>query len=120
MATVPRIAVFVALLATSCAGPESPGSKSEWSVLQGVEYSHRSEPLSAPLTIEVSGHRVLGLPRNDKPGSIWILLDPKHVPLYKQLPEGSYSLSKPQLAALQVREPAVLAQLQKHVRDSEP
>jgi hypothetical protein len=118
MATLSRpITLLVVLLATSCDGPEAPGSKSEWSVLQGVEYDHRNTPVSSPVVLAVSGYRVAGLPRSDGPGSVWVLLDPHQAPYYKQLPGGSYRLSSSQLATLSVSQPVVLAGLRKHVRE---
>ena len=118
MRPLQRIALIaLALAATACSGPESPGNKSEWSVLQGVEYEHRGKPVQAPLVLNVSRHRVVGLPRTDAPGLIWVLLTPEHDPLYKQLPEGQFTLTSAQLAELSVSEPTVLAKLQAHVRE---
>ena len=110
-------ALFLLLAMMACAGPESSGSKSEWSVLQGVEYDYRGKPVTAPVVLDLSGHRVAGLPRTDAPGFTWVLLTPKHAPLYKQMPEGQFTLTAAQLAGLQVNEPAVLAELQAHVRE---
>ena len=110
-------AAALALAVAACSGPESLGNKSEWSILQGVEHEHRTSSVRAPVVISVSGRRVAGLPRTDGPGLVWVLLNPKHDPLYKQLPDGQFSLSAAQLASLQVSEPAVLAELRAHVRE---
>ena len=110
-------ALIITLFVASCGGPDSLGSKSEWSVLQGLEYDHRSSVASEPLIRSVSGYRAAGLPRADGPGLVWVLLNPSHAPLYKQLPEGSYRLSEAQLRALRVSQPEVLAELRAHVRE---
>ena len=118
MAGLSRSIALTTVLLAACSGPESAGNKSEWSVLQGVEYGHRGSPPSSPLVITVSGYRVAGLPKSNGPGAVWVLLNPKHEPLYKQLPQDSFHLTTSQLAALKVTEPVVLAQLRGHA--SEP
>jgi hypothetical protein len=45
------------------------------------------------------------------------MLNPKSTPLYKQLPQASFSLSSAQLAGLGSIEPSVLARLKSHVRE---
>ena len=118
MTHLPRMSVAPLLLASgACTGPESPGNKSKWSVLQGVEYEHRSKSARAPLVVTVSGHLIAGLPRADCAGLVWVLLSPRHSPLYKQMPEGDFTLTSKQLAELQVSNVTVLAQLRAHVRE---
>ena len=119
MPCFPQLVVLTALilLITSCSGTESLGSKSEWSVLQGVEFDHRTDRLSTPVVLNASGYRVAGFPRSDATGTTWVMLNPKSTPLYKQLPQASFSLSSVQLAGLGSIEPSVLAQLRTHVRE---
>ena len=110
------VQLIVLLSIAACSGSESFGEKSDWSALQGVEFDHRAHQLSAPIVVSVSDYRVVGLPRIDQPGNVWVLLNPSAAPLYKQLPAGAYSLSADQLEELDAADPAVLAQLQAHVR----
>jgi hypothetical protein len=117
MASFSRSIALIAILLASCSGPESAGNKSEWSVLQGIEYDHRNGQLSSPMVPVISGYRVVGLPKSNGPGVVWVILNPKNKPLYKQLPQDSYHLSASQLAALNVTEPTVLAELRAHVRE---
>ena len=112
-----RSIALVAFLLVSCSGPESMGNKSEWAVLQGVEYDHRSILLSAPMVLTIDDYRLAGLPKANGSGAVWVLLNPKHEPLYKQLPQDPYRLSAAQLAALNVSDPSVLAELRTHVRE---
>ena len=64
---------------------ETFGEKAEWSILQSIEYSHRGTKLDGPTFIRVDDYEVLGL--SDLKGEpIWILLNPKSPPYYKQLP----------------------------------
>jgi len=109
-------ALVAVVLLAACSGPESPTSKSEWAALQGVEYEHREMPLKAPIVLEAFGHRVAGLPSTDGRSNIWVLLNPEGEPLYKQMPDGDYSLSSAELATLAPTEPVVLARLQSHVQ----
>jgi hypothetical protein len=71
---------------------ESPGTKHEWSILQGVEDQNRASVPNAPEFKTIEGYELLSLP--DKTGSqrIWIMLWPRSVPYYKQMPNEDYSI----------------------------
>jgi hypothetical protein len=78
----------------SCSNPdlvETPGEKSEWSVLQEIEFRERNSVLSEPVIRTVGEHEVLGV-RSDSGQNVWILLKPKSPPFYKQIPEDTYEL----------------------------
>jgi hypothetical protein len=91
------LSVAVGWVVHSCADPdlvETPGEKSEWSVLQAIELRERDSALSEPVIRTVGEHEVhevLGV-RSDTGQNIWILLKPKAPPFYKQMPEGTYEL----------------------------
>lgn len=86
------LAVLVATLG-ACSGPESPGSKSEYSVLQAVEYQNRDKPISVPELTTIQGYELLALPASGIPsppihqGRTWIMLKAQHEPLWKQIPQ---------------------------------
>ena len=88
-------------LACSCSvdtgGRESPGDKTEWSVLQGVEYKGRGAPAAAPEITKVQGYDVLRVPSASGKGNFWILLSPEAPPFYKQMPRGDFHLTRSQL-----------------------
>ena len=95
-ACVAGLLVAVVGVACSPADPnprETPGEKTEWSVLQSVEFDNRGVPIQGPVIKKVQGFEVLGL-RGVKGSNVWILLKPQAPPFYKQLPSESYLVPK--------------------------
>lgn len=98
----PSVSLYLALMLLSgCIRPgdgyESGADKREWSVLQGLEFSHRREKID---TIEFSHHAeywIVCVPRHDDHARIWIMMDPASPPFYKQMPEGNFWLTKEQI-----------------------
>jgi hypothetical protein len=89
-------AAAVVLVACSRFDPdarETPGEKTEWSVLQSIEYKNRGTPVGEPVFQTVSEYEVLGV-RGLRGENIWLLLKPKAPPFYKQMPQGNYALPK--------------------------
>jgi hypothetical protein len=93
------IALVLAVLAglyihSTCAtdGRESFGDKHEWSILQSLEAMNRDKPISDLEFSERAGYHILYAPAANQK-RVWIMLDPKSPPFYKQLPHGKYSLS---------------------------
>ena len=72
---------------------ETPGEKTEWSVLQSVEYKNRGTPVGEPVFQVVNEYEVLGV-RGLRGENIWLLLRPTAPPFYKQMPQGNYALPK--------------------------
>jgi hypothetical protein len=72
------------------------GDKSEWSILQSLEAAHRDSPISALEFSEREGYHILCVPGIANSKRVWIMLDPRNPPFYKQLPHDSYSLSREQ------------------------
>jgi hypothetical protein len=107
---------------TACYGSESPGSKSEYALLQGVESEARETPISGPEIKTVDGYELLALPATEMrsppntTGRIWIMLNPKHAPYWKQMPSaGVYSVPQSLLDDL-VREKRVSTAVQNVLR----
>ena len=75
-------------------GYESSGSKSEYSVLQGVAVNGQGSVVSKPIFRSKGEHVLLVVPNNSNTGNIWIMLRPEHPPFYKQMPQGSYEISR--------------------------
>jgi len=73
-------------------GRESFGDKHEWSILQSLEALNREKPISDLEFSERAGYHILCAPAANQK-RVWIMLDPKSPPFYKQLPRDSYSLS---------------------------
>ena len=72
---------------------ETSGEKTEWSVLQAAEFSGRQTVETQPALRTVQGYELLVTPGKDGK-NIWIFLNPKSPPYYKQLPAGSFVLSR--------------------------
>ena len=86
----------VSTLLSACSNPdarETPGEKTEWSVLQGVELGNRNIPTIAPVFKVVGAYEVLGV-RGLRGENVWIMLKPTAPPFYKQIPSGNYDISK--------------------------
>jgi hypothetical protein len=76
---------------------EELASKPEWSAIQIIELQHRDKPSGGIEFVKVGEYSIVGLPVPDARKEIWIMLNPKHPPYYKQLPDGGYTLSKEDL-----------------------
>lgn len=85
MVNVARFLWFVAcLLFVACGDdPESPGAKSENSVIQAMDARHTTPIQHLTFTTDMGYHFVL-IP--SRAGRICVMLDPKHTPHYKQDP----------------------------------
>jgi hypothetical protein len=94
-------------------------SKGEWGALQSIEYDNRSKSLVKPVIVAQNGVNFLGIPNSNTSGpQIWILLRSDSPPFYKQMPEGSYSLSKEDYQKVQssgLASSTVLAVLSSHI-----
>jgi hypothetical protein len=69
-------------------------SKPEWSVVQMVEWKHRGETNNAIEFVTVDKYSLVGITAHDPKEKIWIMLNAKNPPYYKQIPAGNYTLSK--------------------------
>ena len=90
------VAVFYIRVSCAVDGRESPGDKHEWSILQSLEATHRDSPISDLEFSERAGYHILCVPGAGNSKRVWIMLDPRNPPFYKQLPHDSYSLSQEQ------------------------
>jgi hypothetical protein len=92
--TALALSVAVSFVVKSCSSPElveTFGEKSEWSILQAIEFQARDNPLSEPVVRLVAEREVLGV-KGAAGENIWILLRTESPPFYKQMPEGQYDL----------------------------
>jgi hypothetical protein len=92
---LPLLSAMWLIWLCGCSDPEAretPGEKTEWSVLQSIEFERRSIPLDEPVLSVVNGYEVLGV-RSNKGENVWVLLKPAAPPFYKQLPQGNYEVS---------------------------
>jgi len=88
------VAVFYIRISCAVDGRESPGDKREWSILQSLEATHRDSPISNLEFSQYQEYHIACIPGLGDAKRIWIMLNPRNPPFYKQLPGGSYSLSR--------------------------
>lgn len=97
-------------------------SKPEWSALQAIEQEYRDKPFTKPEILEIQDQRVLGV-QGKNSQRIWILLNPKASPFYKQIPQGPFELSHDLFTQIKTSGHAsetVLECLASHVPISDP
>ena len=79
-------------------GQESATSKSEWGILQVLEEDNRGNKIAGIEMTDSGDHLILSLMAHDQVTRIWIMLDPKSPPFYKQLPANvNYDVSEAEL-----------------------
>lgn len=78
-------------------GGEELASKAEWSILQNTESQHRNTATGRIEIVKAGGHSLAGISTPGNGKKIWVMLDPRTPPYYKQLPQGSFSLSREEL-----------------------
>jgi len=72
-------------------GREGGSDKLEWSMLQSLDHS---SPIHDVEFTETDGYHIVCVPRDGDQKRVWIMMDPKSPPFYKQLPSGNYWLSE--------------------------
>ena len=101
---------------------EELASKPEWSIVQAVEWRHRDNPGNKIEVVKVDEYSLVGIPVGDSGKEIWIMLDPRNPPFYKQIPQDTYRLSKEDLKmilASGVVTSTVENCLKSHIKDRE-
>lgn len=104
------------VVCSSCGGPESPAAKHESSVLETLQAQTESKPISQLEFQERSGYHFACIPR--KGGRIWVMLDAREEPLYKQMPTGPFELTQQQFEQILETKsvtPTVVECLRSHV-----
>ena len=84
-------------------GREGGSDKIEWSILQSLEAKHRDSPAHDVEFIETDGYHIICVPGHDDQKRVWIMMDPKSAPFYKQLPSGNYWLTADQIESIRRR-----------------
>lgn len=84
-------------------GREGGSDKAEWSILQSLEATHRGSPIGDAEFIESDGYHIVCVPSDGDQTRLWIMMDPKSPPFYKQLPSGNYWLTDEQVELIRKR-----------------
>lgn len=66
-------------------------------MLQVLEAEHRGSPIRNIEFNEMNGYHIVCVPGINNGERIWIMMDPKSPPYYKQIPGGNYLLTKEQI-----------------------
>jgi hypothetical protein len=99
---------------------EELASKVEWSVVQSVDWQHRDKPGDKVEIARMDEYSLVGVPVSDSRKEIWIMLNAKNPPYYKQLVAGNYKLSKQDfktILASNIVSSTVANCLESHVED---
>ena len=76
---------------------EELASLTEWSIIQAVAAQHKNQPGDKIEIVKLDDYSVVGIPVHDSRKEVWIMLNPRNPPYYKQSPTGDYKLSKDDL-----------------------
>src|SRR5438067_2046136 len=68
-------------------------SKVEWSVIQAVASQHSGDIGNKVELVKLDRYAVVGVPVEDARKTVWIMLNPRNSPYYKQGPSGDYKIS---------------------------
>lgn len=74
-------------------GRESSGDKKEWSILQQLEYETRKTNNLEFQIKNVNEYSIAVIPKSSGQNAVFIMLNPKHPPFYKQIPNVSFRLT---------------------------
>lgn len=78
-------------------------NKSEWSILQGIEYKYRESPITDMEFRTINDHRLVCLPATNG-GRVWILMDAAGSTRYKQMGgDKNFTITKQQLEQIKSR-----------------
>lgn len=88
------ICAFVSCSGRPGDGREGGSDKVEWSILQSLD---QSTPIHNVEFAETDGYHIVCVPRDGDQRRVWIMMDPKSPPFYKQLPSGNYWLTDDQI-----------------------
>ncbi len=79
-------------------GREGGSSKHEWSVLQSLEATNRGSLIEGVEVTNGGDYKILSLMAADRETRLWIMLDPKSPPYYKQMPpDVNFNITRKQL-----------------------
>ena len=101
-------------------GREGGSDKREWSILQGHEFNSRATPIRKIEFIKSYDYNLVCVPSEKSGKRIWIMMDAKSPPFYKQMPDGNYSLTREELSEIEKKTnppSTVVEVLRSHIRE---
>ena len=93
-------------------GRESGSDKAEWSILQSLEMAHRGSPVHGFEFSETDGYHVICVAGDGIQNRVWIMMDPKSPPFYKQVPPGNYWLTTEEIESIRKKADPISTVLQ--------
>jgi hypothetical protein len=120
------IVIFALLFVSACSGRPGDGreggtDKREWSILQVNEEKTRDTAMKSIEFHKLDDYNLICVPGKGVSKRIWIMMDAKSPPFYKQIPDGNFSLSEAQLAEIRQRTnpiSTVIEALRSHVENN--
>jgi hypothetical protein len=82
-------------------GREGGTDKREWSILQANELKTRDKAIKSIEFLQSNHYNLVCVPSDKSGRRIWIMMDAKSPPFYKQIPDGNYSLTKEELSEIE-------------------
>ena len=98
MSKEPCAVLFVscAFVLLGCSNdPESPQAKREWSIIQAAEAQNAAKPITQLELVGKEEFHLACLPWKGR--RIWVLLNARATPFYKQMPLENFTLSEEDL-----------------------
>jgi len=83
-----------------CEAVENVKSKDEYGILQVIEYEQRGSSVSVVEIVEKNGYWAAGFRAGSGDGNVWVLLNARYSPYYKQVPEGPFKVSQQSIDAV--------------------
>jgi hypothetical protein len=91
------VAVFVT---AGCESYETQKSKEEYAILQGLEFEHRGTPVSNVEIISRNGYTAAGFRAEGRDQNVWVMLNPRYPPRFKQVPDVAFKVTAEDLATV--------------------
>jgi hypothetical protein len=111
------ILLLLSLFQSNCS---DISTKSEYAVLQQIEYNHRQINISDVQIKMIGNYTVAGFRADNGKNNVWILLNAKHAPYYKQIPQDRFSLTAVELERIRATgnvSSTVVAVLETRIRE---
>lgn len=117
--TLHFLTLTVLCLLVSCTIFE--GNKEEYGILQGVEYAERNSTISKVEIRRQNSYMLAGFRATSGKVNTWVLLNAKHSPYYKQIPQVQFALTHAefeQIRSMPEVSDTVIAVLETRIQES--
>jgi hypothetical protein len=95
-----RYLIILTSLSTLLLGCDELGTKSEYQALQSVWVTERNSLVPSGEIRKLNGYIIVAFHPEYRGENIWVLLNPKHPPYYKQIPQTNFTISRKEFDAI--------------------